>query len=126
MRQVKILWIDDSEQWVSSLQENLNLISEKNDIRFSFINAINGDDIIQQCRSFDFDLIVMDYDMEPFTGEKYIGDVRDEEHLEHIDIIFYSQNNSIKLEDLVSEYKKVKTAFRPNLEDLIKERFFKM
>jgi PleD family two-component response regulator len=126
MRVVKILWIDDSQSWAKSVQDNLDIICSKYNVEFKFINVLNGEDIVFQCSSYDLDLIVMDYDMEPYTGDKYILDVRNEEHLEYIPIIFYSQNNSVDLESLIIGVKGVKCLYRPFLEDKIKELYFKM
>ena len=125
MRVVKILWIDDAQAWTRSLQENLDLISKKYNVEFKFVNAENGEDIIFQCNSYDFDIIVMDFDMEPFSGDKYINDVRNEEHLENIPILFYSQNNAIDLSSLLADGRNTECLYRPNLEDKIKEIFFK-
>lgn len=125
MRAVKILWIDDSENWTLSAQSNLEIISEKYGISFHFFNVPNGEGIVQQCMQYDLDAIVMDYDMTPYSGDKYIQDVRQEEHLESIPILFYSQNNSINLSDLVEGLRNVECVFRVNLEDKIKEIFFK-
>lgn len=124
MRIVKILWIDDSKTWTRSVQDNLDLISNKYNVEFKFINALNGGEILFQCASYDLDIIVMDYDMEPFTGDKYIDDVRDQEHLEHIPILFYSQNNSVDLATLLKNPKNTECLYRPHLEDKIKELFF--
>lgn len=121
---VKLFWIDDMESWASSAQNNLKIIGAKYGIELKVLSAKNGEDIIQQL-NIDFDAVVMDYHMEPFNGDKYIRDIRFEEHLEHIPILFYSQDNSTKLDELVSDLKGVITVYRPNLEDKIKELFFK-
>jgi DNA-binding response OmpR family regulator len=118
MKVFKILWIDDAEAWVNAIQDNLDIVANNN-FKFKFINQRNGEDIKNQCRIYDFDMILMDYDMVPFTGDKYIKDVREESHLESIPIIFYSQNNSISLDSLVKELKNITTAYRPSLEDTI-------
>lgn len=62
--------------------------------------------------------------MKPSNGDKYIRDIRFEDHLEHIPILFYSQDNSTELATLIVGVKNVITIFRPNLEDKIKELFF--
>ncbi len=61
--------------------------------------------------------------MDPFFGDKYILDVRNEEHLDNIPILFYSQNNSVDLVSLIGDAKRVECIFRPNLEDKIREIF---
>ncbi|WP_353087747.1 hypothetical protein [Flavobacterium sp.] len=124
MKQIILLWIDDMENWASSAQKNLELISAKHNIIINIIPALNGEDIVQQCMQYNFDGIIMDYNMEPSNGDKYIKDVRFEEHLEHIPIIFYSQDNNANLENLVKDIPNVICVFRGNLEDKIKEMFF--
>lgn len=120
---VKLFWIDDMENWAKSAQSNLELISFKYNIELYVVTALNGEDIVQQL-NIDFDAVVMDYHMEPYNGDKYIEDIRFEEHLEHIPIIFYSQDNNTNLNELVKAMKNIVTVFRPNLEDKIKELFF--
>ena len=126
MRVIKLLWIDDMENWANSAQKNLELISPKYDIQLKVICATNGEDldIIQKIEHYDFDAIVMDYHMEPFNGDKYIREIRYEEHLEHVPILFYSQDNSTNLSEIVGDLKNIITVYRPNLEDKIKELFF--
>lgn len=124
MKNIILFWIDDMENWASSAQTNLKLISQKYNITFNIVPARNGEDIVQLCMAHNFDAIIMDYNMEPFNGDKYIKDVRFEEHLEHIPIIFYSQDNSTDLNSLVEGIPNVTSVFRGNLEDKIKELFF--
>lgn len=121
---IKLLWIDDMESWVTSAQDNLGIIANKYGYELKIIFAKNGEEILQQL-NIDFDAVIMDYHMEPFFGDKYIRDIRFEEHLEHIPILFYSQDNSTNLANLISDLKNVITVYRPNLEDKIKELFFK-
>lgn len=123
MKIIKLLWIDDMENWANSAQTNLKLIAQKYKITLIIVPAKNGEEILQQL-NIDFTAVIMDYHMEPFNGDKYIKDIRFEEHLEHIPIIFYSQDNSTDLAKLVKDLKEVITVYRPNLEDKIKELFF--
>lgn len=124
MKNIILLWIDDMEGWASSAQTNLQIISSKYNIKVNVIPSVNGEEILQLCMQYNFDAIIMDYNMEPYNGDKYIQDIRQEEHLEHIPIIFYSQDNSVNLESLVKGIPNVETVFRGNLEDKIKELFF--
>jgi|LakMenE18May11ns_1017448.scaffolds.fasta_scaffold9871254_2 PleD family two-component response regulator len=124
MENIILLWIDDMENWAASAQSNLILIGTLNNITINIIPARNGEDILQQCMMYNFDGIIMDYNMEPFNGDKYIKDIRFEEHLEHIPIIFYSQDNNVDLDKLVVGLQNIETVFRGNLEDKIKELFF--
>lgn len=123
MKNILLFWIDDMENWANSAQKNLEIISGKYNTKFNFVTATNGEDILNQCMMYEFDGIIMDYNMDPFNGDKYIKDIRFEEHLEHIPIIFYSQDNSVDLGHLVSGLPNVLTVFRGNLEDKIKELF---
>ena len=123
MKIIKLFWIDDMESWAAAARTNLGIIAIKYKIDLHIIPAVNGEEVVQQLRMFDFDAVIMDYQMEPFNGDKYIKDIRSEEHLEHIPILFYSQNNSVDLNALVLDIKNVTTIYRPNLEDLIREMF---
>lgn len=124
MKTIKLLWIDDMENWASSAQDNLKIISKKYDITLNIIPARNGENVVQQLMMFDFDAVIMDFHMEPFNGDKYIRDIRAEEHLEHIPILFYSQDNSTDISSVIHGLRNVTTIYRPNLEDKIKELFF--
>lgn len=126
MKTVKLFWIDDMEIWAKSAQDNLQLIAGKYGVDLFIIPAKNGEDkdIIQKITFYDFDAIIMDYHMDPFNGDKYIHDIRFQDHLDHIPIIFYSQDNNTDLRSLVSNLGNVITVYRPNLEDKIKELFF--
>ena len=86
----------------------------------------NGEDldIDWKIEMYDFDCIIMDYHMTPHNGDKYIKDIREQDHLTTIPIIFYSQDNNADLNELVKGLANVITVFRGNLEDKIKELFF--
>ncbi len=60
MRKLKFLWIDDSEEWAKSTQDNLRIICNANNINLFILPALNGEDIINQCMAFNFDAIIMD------------------------------------------------------------------
>lgn len=122
MKVVKLFWIDDMDGWATAVHTNLQIIAKKRGIELKIVFARNGEDILQQL-NIDFDGVVMDYHMDPFNGDKYIRDIRFEEHLEHIPVYFYSQDNSTDLTVLVSDLKNVNTVYRPNLEDKIREVF---
>ncbi|MCP9291635.1 response regulator [Gracilimonas sediminicola] len=126
MKIIKLFWIDDMAPWAKSAQDNLIIVANKYKINLKVIPALNGEDmdITWKAENYDFDCIVMDYHMEPYNGDKYIKEIREEEHLEHIPIIFYSQDNSTDLDELVEGLPNIITVFRPNLEDKIKEMFF--
>lgn len=125
MKTVKLFWIDDMVNWASSAQINLQIIANKYNINLEIKTAINGEDVVQQLMLNKFDGVIMDYHMEPDNGDKYIWDIRREEHLYYIPIIFYSQDNSTDLESKISDTGHVTVVYRPNLEDKIKELFFR-
>lgn len=126
MKVVKLLWIDDMETWTKSAQDNLSIVAKKYNIGLKVLSALNGEDldISWKAENFDFDCIVMDYHMDPYNGDRYVKEIRSKEHLEHIPIIFYSQDNSTDLDALVEGLPNIITVYRPNLEDKIKELFF--
>jgi len=124
MKQLLFLWIDDMQNWALSAQQNLKLIAPKYEVELHIVSAVNGEEIVQQCMMYNFAAIIMDYHMEPFNGDKYIRDIRQEQHLDDIPIFFYSQDNSTDIGKLVSGIRNVTTIYRPNLEDKIRELFF--
>ncbi len=124
MKVIKLFWIDDMENWADAAKNNLVIVANKYGIDLKVVHAANGEDVVQQLNSIDFDGVIMDYNMEPSRGDKYIDDVRFEEHLGSIPIIFYSQDNTTDLDALVKKHDGIVTVFRPNLEDKIKEFFF--
>jgi CheY-like chemotaxis protein len=124
MKVIKLLWIDDMENWAEAAKNNLVIVGNKYKINLKVIHAVNGEEVVQQLNAIDFDGVIMDYNMEPYRGDKYIDDIRFEEHLGHIPIVFYSQDNTTDLDSLVGNHANVVTVYRPNLEDKIKELFF--
>lgn len=124
MKVIKLLWIDDMENWANAAKDNLVIVGNKYNINLKVIHAVNGEEVVQQLNAIDFDGVIMDYNMEPYRGDKYIDDIRFEEHLSHIPIVFYSQDNTTDLDSLVKNHAGVITVYRPNLEDKIKELFF--
>ncbi len=131
MKVVKLLWIDDMVEWVTSAQKNLEIIAKKYDVELIIVYQKNGEDlsIHENMMFYDFDCIIMDYKMEPFNGDKYIKDIRDNydnafEHLTKIPVILYSIATDTNLDELVEGFQNVFTVFRGNLEDMIKEMFF--
>jgi len=124
MKHIKIFWVDDIKEWTDAIVDNLTIVAGKREIELHVVHALNGEDINQQLMQFDFDLIIMDYNMEPSNGDKYIQDVRNEEHLDQIPILFYSQDNNADLDGMVADVKNITTVYRPNLEDKVIELFF--
>jgi len=113
------------EAWAKSAQGNLEIIAQKYNVKLHVVPALNGEEVVQQCMMYDFNAVLMDYDMSPHNGDKYIRDIRNEEHLEFIPIIFYSQDTVTDLEALISDLKNIVTVYRPNLEDKVIELLIK-
>lgn len=129
MKVVKVLWIDDMQDWVDTTRENLEIIATIKNIKLVVVQAENGEDISikLKMRDIDFDCIVMDYRMDPFNGDKYIKMIRTEDDYEHlfsVPIIFYSQDTDTNLKDLIGGLTDIHTVYRRNLEEKIKELFF--
>ena len=124
MRRIKILWVDDMTEWSNSSFKNLDIISKKYDVELMAMHAKDGEEVVKECFYLNFDVVLMDYNMEPFNGDKYIDDIRFEEHLSHIPIIFYSQDVNTDLSKLVKHHANVQCVYRGNLEDKVIEMFF--
>ena len=119
---IKLCWIDDMESWANSAQDNLKIVADKYAVDLKIVNCKNGDEIKVQL-NYDFAAVIMDYHMKPYNGDKYIQEIRFEEHLDDIPILFYSQDNTTDLQQLVKGLKNVIVLYRPNLEDKIIEMF---
>lgn len=119
-----ILWIDDMQNWSHIIESNLKILASDNNINLLVLNRLNGEDLEQVFMMHQFDLIVMDYHMEPFNGEKYISQIREEEHLDNIPILFYSQDQNVDLSTLVENIRNVHVTNRASVEDRIKEFIF--
>lgn len=119
-----ILWIDDMQNWSGIVISNLSIVAEDKGINLIFMPQLNGENLKQIFMMYPFDLIVMDFHMEPFNGDKYINEIRDEEHLDGIPIIFYSQDQNVDLASLVTNRNNVHVTNRTSVEDTIKSFIF--
>jgi CheY-like chemotaxis protein len=124
MKHFKILWIDDMTNWSQSAQLRLEKMIGNIKCELHIVHRANGENIVQELMQYDFDLILMDYHMDPFNGDKYIKDIRQEEHLEHIPIIFYTQDASVNLAELVSNLSNVRTVYRSEIFDYLQTHIF--
>lgn len=124
MRRKFILWVDDIQNWVEILSANLHLVADEKEIDLIVFPQLNGDNIKQIAMMHQFDLILMDYQMKPYNGDKYINDIRGWDDFDNVPIIFYSANPDLDLDSMVANYKNVHSANRKNVEDLIKKFLF--
>lgn len=120
-----ILWIDDMQNWSGIVISNLSIVAEDKGVNLIVMPQLNGENLKQIFMLYPFDLIVMDFHMEPFNGDTYINEIRDEEHLDSIPIIFYSQDQTVELADLITNKKNVHVTNRTSVEDTIKSFIFK-
>lgn len=124
MKNKFILWIDDMQNWSGIVISNLSIVAEDKGVNLIVMPQLNGENLKQIFMMYPFDLIVMDFHMEPFNGDKYINEIRDEEHLDDIPIIFYSQDQNVDLAALVTNRKNVHVTNRTSVEDTIKSFIF--
>jgi len=124
MRNKFILWVDDMQNWSQIIENNLKILAEDHNINLCFVSRLNGEELEQVFMMHPFDLIVMDYHMEPFNGDIYIQQIRHEEHLDNIPILFYSQDPNIDLNNLVANVRNVFITNRVSVEDRIKDFLF--
>lgn len=125
MKNKFILWIDDMQNWSGIVISNLSIVAEDNGVNLIVMPQLNGENLKQIFMMYPFDLIVMDFHMEPFNGDIYINEIREEEHLDGIPIIFYSQDQNVDLSSLVSNRRNVYVTNRTSVEDTIKSFIFK-
>jgi len=124
MKNKFILWIDDMQSWTGITSSNLYLIAEEKGVKLIVMPQLNGEDLKQIFMMYPFDLIVMDFHMNPFNGDVYIKQIRDEEHLDGIPILFYTQDPDVDLKALISDTKNVHVTNRKSVEDKIKSFIF--
>jgi CheY-like chemotaxis protein len=124
MRNKFILWIDDMQNWSHIITSNLSILATSKEINLIVLPQLNGEDLEQIFMMYPFDLIVMDYHMEPFNGNVYIDQIRNEEHLDSIPILFYSQDPDVELASLVKNKRNVHITNRASVEDMIKDFIF--
>lgn len=124
MKNKFILWIDDMQNWSHIIESNLKILASDSDVNLLVLNRLNGEDLEHVFMMHQFDLIVMDYHMEPFNGDKYISQIREEEHLDSIPILFYSQDQNVDLSALIGNIRNVHITNRASVEDRIKEFIF--
>lgn len=124
MRNIFILWIDDMQNWSHIITSNLSILATDRNINLVVLPQLNGEDLEQIFMMHQFDLIVMDYHMEPFNGDQYIEQIRKEEHLDQIPILFYSQDQNVDLSTLIGNTHNVHITNRATVEDRIKDFIF--
>jgi CheY-like chemotaxis protein len=125
MKNKFILWIDDMQNWSGIVISNLSIVAEDKGVNLIVMPQLNGENLKQIFMMYPFDLIVMDFHMAPFNGDKYINEIRDEQHLDGIPIIFYSQDQNVDLAALVTNRRNVHVTNRTSVEDTIKSFIFK-
>ena len=84
----KILWVDDSPDWVRSVKDNItsHLAGKGYEPK---IELEESGDRVDTSKLTDIDLIIIDYQLPGDNGDKLIKQVRDKECLTQI--VFYSQ-----------------------------------
>lgn len=83
----KILWVEDNEEWVESIEDSIKQIVEDEGFEYSK-KLIEGKESDIDYK--DFDLVLMDYKLSDTTGDEIIENIRNKEVL--TDVIFYSSN----------------------------------
>ena len=105
MKDLKIMWIDDSEEWFNSQKESLEINLEDVGISVDFEYCKNANvltsKVLKQPRFEMYDLIFIDYSLSNnIVGDEIIKRIRDNDIL--VDIIFYSAS---KEKELVNKIK---------------------
>lgn len=119
-----ILLIDDMDEWSSSASYLLNSKIDKRRYKINIVHRKNGESILQDLLLFPFDVVLMDYHMEPFNGDKYINDIHYDMTFAYVPIIFYSQDPNVDLRALIGNMDNVSVCHRTELVDMIDRRFF--
>lgn len=124
MTQRNILLIDDMDEWSSSATYLLNSRIDNTKYKINIVHRENGESILQDLMLFPFDVVLMDYHMNPFNGNKYIDDIHYDVTFAYVPIIFYSQDPNVDLAALIGNMDNVSVCHRTELVDMIIQRFF--
>lgn len=124
MIQRNILWIDDMDSWSSSASYLLGTKISITKYNVNIIHRRNGESILQDLMLHDFNLVLMDYHMEPFNGDKYIHDIHYDITFAYVPIMFYSEDPNVNLADLVKNIGNVSVCHRSQLVDNIVKKIF--
>lgn len=122
MRQLYVLWIEDSQNYIDSFL--FNLVPDLRNINIDFgtpdihHSAENIDSI---SRAINVDLVLVDYNLPGgVNGDEVIIKICSHAHNSNIPIIFYSSNiNAVELQALVSSFQNVICVHRDSLGDEI-------
>lgn len=98
----EILWFEDNDSWFNTSNDILDEYLEENGfqlIAHRHVNANEGIETILMERNFD--LILMDYNLEGQHGDALIKNIRDLKY--YTDIVFYSQNGAQYIRELIKE-----------------------
>ncbi|MBQ2864736.1 hypothetical protein IJD15_02355 [bacterium] len=104
MKDLKIMWIDDSEEWFNSQKDSLEVNLEDVGISVDFEYCKNANiltnKVLKQPRFEMYDIIFIDYSLSNnIVGDEIIKRIRDNDIL--VDIIFYSASKEKELIDKI-------------------------
>ncbi|MBR9675111.1 MULTISPECIES: response regulator [Bacillus] len=98
----EILWFEDNDSWFNTLSDAIGEYLEDNGFEM-VVHRYENDNkgLMTILKEDDFNLILMDYNLEGQNGDEIIKSIRDLEF--YTDIVFYSQNGAQYIRNLVKE-----------------------
>ena len=89
-----ILWIDDTPNWVRSIETPLKEHFDEIGFRLKITLEKNGTNIVEAIKNPELDLIIVDFQLPKVTGKDLIETIRKKHVL--VEIVFYSQAGNPK------------------------------
>jgi CheY-like chemotaxis protein len=86
-----ILWVDDNVEFAESIQQKLERWLTPKGFELQVIIHANENGVLEDVKSKDIELIIIDYKLPKKKGDEIIKEIRDAECYQ--DIIFYSQGD---------------------------------
>lgn len=115
----RILWIDDSPDWVKSIQGTIEEHIKDHGFTPNVILQEDDAKIDEYVFRPDIDMIIVDYNLNEKSGDQIIKYLRKKGNF--LEIIFYSQDGTVLLDKLSAHTEHVHCAARDDVEDKIKE-----
>lgn len=97
----RILWFEDNESWFNTTSRNINEFLEDNGFELHAVRYSNQEEGIKNILDKnDYDLILMDLNLDDAFGYEIIEEIRDEDI--YTEIIFYSMSDIQEIRETIS------------------------
>lgn len=125
MRKIYLVWLDDSQDFIPSLEGKIEILEIDNNVKFIVDEHNNGNDFDIIARNIDDCIFLIDYNLKDNNGNLYDGDqiiktIRNNNLT--CKIYFYSANSTqMELRNLVDGIENVFPISRENIMDELRK-----